>query len=103
MESWDNTVLTGGTIVYSVMTLAHQSLPSNPDELRALTTSLQAEVYHKSLMIEKLRLELAAMRRARFGRSSEKLDHDLDQLELRLTELVEGLTEPGAGIVSSEL
>jgi transposase len=67
------------------MTLAHHSLPSNPDELRALTTSLQAEVYHKTLMIEKLRHELAAMRRARFGRSSEKLD----QLELMLTELAE--------------
>ncbi len=32
-------------------------------------------------------MQLAVLRRARFGRSSEKLDRDIDQLELLIGEL----------------
>ena len=38
-------------------------------------------------------MQLAALRRARFGRSSEKLDHKIEQLELRIGELEEEQAE----------
>ena len=69
--------------------------------MRAFAASLQsemqreiaardAELYAKTLHIEKLKAQLALLRRARFGRSSEKLDQDIEQLELLLGEIEEG-------------
>src|SRR5215207_1465819 len=52
-----------------------------------------AELYSKTLQIEHLKAQLAVLRRARFGRSSEKLDHEIEQLELLLGELEEGVAE----------
>ena len=52
-----------------------------------------AELYAKSLQIEHLKAQLAVLRRARFGRSSEKLDREIEQLELLLGELEEGVAE----------
>ncbi len=52
-----------------------------------------AELYAKTLHIEKLKAQLALLRRARFGRSSEKLDHDIEQLELLIGDLEEGQAE----------
>ena len=81
------------------MPSATGSLPSDPAALRALAASLQealatkdrelaardAEIYAKTLHIEKLRATLALMKRARFGRSSERID----QLELLIGDLEE--------------
>lgn len=72
------------------------ALPNDPAELRAFAALLQAEVYAKTLHIEKLKAQLAALRRARFGRSSEKLDRDIGQLELLLGDLEEGDAEATA-------
>ena len=45
--------------------------------------ALAAEVHAKTLLIEKLRMQLSILRRARgFGRSSAKLDREIEQLEL---------------------
>jgi transposase len=52
-----------------------------------------AELYAKTLQIEHLKAQLAVLKRARFGRSSEKLDRDIEQLELTLGELEEGVAE----------
>src|SRR2546423_8599925 len=52
-----------------------------------------AELYAKTLQIEHLKAQLAVLRRARFGRSSEKLDREIEQLELLLGELEEGVAE----------
>jgi transposase len=52
-----------------------------------------AELYSKTLQIEHLKAQLAVLRRARFGRSSEKLDREIEQLELLLGELEEGVAE----------
>src|SRR6476469_7760024 len=52
-----------------------------------------AELYSKTLQIEHLKAQLAVVRRARFGRSSEKLDREIEQLELILGELEEGVAE----------
>jgi transposase len=52
-----------------------------------------AELYAKTLQIEHLKMQLAVLRRARHGRSSEKLDREIEQLELILGELEEGVAE----------
>ena len=83
------------------MSLATLPLPDDPTALRDLAVDLQAElarkdieiaanaaeIHAKTLHIEKLKMQLAVLRRARFGRSSEKLDHAIEQLELLISEL----------------
>jgi hypothetical protein len=71
------------------MSLASAELPSDPDALRAFAAALQAELYSKTLHIEKLKAQLATLRRTRFGRSSEKLDRQIDWLELTIGDLEE--------------
>lgn len=82
------------------MSLATAELPSDPEALRAFAARLQAEIaardheiYSKTLHIEKLKAELALLRRARFGRSSERIE----QLELLIGELEEDAAEHEAG------
>jgi hypothetical protein len=67
-----------------------RALTDNPDELRTMVAALQAELYAKTLHIEKLKSQLVALRRARFGRSSERLDREIEQLELLIGEIEEG-------------
>ena len=52
-------------------------------------TANAAEIPAKTLHIEKLRMQLAVLRRARFGQSSEKIDGRIEQLELLIGELEE--------------
>ena len=92
------------------MSLASAPLPIDLDALRAFAADLQAElarkeieiaanaaeIYAKTLHIEKLKMQLAVLRRARFGRSSEKLDRDIEQLELLIGELEEEQAEGDA-------
>jgi transposase len=78
-------------------------LPDDPDALKALLrrqsealTALQTEVSelraeraaHKA-ELERLRVQLAKLRRQRFGQSSEKLDAKITQLDLLLEDLDE--------------
>lgn len=58
--------------------------------LQSRYAALEAELYAKTLHIEKLKAQLATLRRARFGRSSEKLDREIGQLELLIDDLEEG-------------
>ncbi len=108
------------------MSLANHPLPTDPSALRIFAADLQAElarkdielerkdieiaanaaeIYAKTLHIEKLKMQLATLRRARFGRSSEKLDREIEQLELLIGELEQdaaaedaraGTTDPAA-------
>lgn len=79
------------------MSLATAELPSDPDMLRAFAAALQAELYAKTLHIEKLKAQLATLRRARFGQSSEKLDRQIDLLELIIGDLEEAEAASEAG------
>src|SRR5271166_6350814 len=63
------------------------------DDLRRDVAWLRAEVHAKALMIEKLRAQLAVLRRARFGRKSEKLDAQVEQLELMIDDIEAGVAE----------
>lgn len=74
------------------MSLATSPLPTDPEALRLLVAQLQAELYAKTLHIEKLRMELALLKRARYGRSSEQIE----QLELALGELEEDAAQEQA-------
>src|SRR3981189_89484 len=96
------------------MTSKRSTLPLNAESLRRMLAEKEAllgerepqlaerdrliavrdaELYAKTLQIEHLKAQLAVLRRTRFGRSSEKLDREIEQLELLLGEL----EESGAG------
>jgi transposase len=66
----------------------------DPRELKALIVEQHKQIliHHEQLLsrdteIEHLKLLLAKLRRAQFGRSSEKVNRQIEQLELRLGEL----------------
>jgi hypothetical protein len=70
------------------------SRASCPSQYAACCAAVRdAELYSKTLQIEHLKAQLAVLRRARFGRSSEKVDREIEQLELLLGELEEGVAE----------
>jgi hypothetical protein len=49
--------------------------------------SLSAQLRSRDVLIEKMRLELAHLKRMKFGRSSEQLDEKIAQLEFSLEDL----------------
>src|SRR6516165_8614497 len=83
------------------MSLASADLPSDPDALRAFALACQSELAEataelqaaklairlRTLEIEKPKFQLAKLRRMQFGRSSERVTRQIEQLELRLEEL----------------
>jgi transposase len=62
-------------------------LPNDIEVLKRLVLEQQVAIESHQLEIERLKLILARLRRARFGRSSEALDQQIEQLELTLEEL----------------
>jgi hypothetical protein len=79
------------------MSLAAVDLPSDPDALRAFALACQAElkaaelaVQLRVLEIEKLKFQIAKLRRMQFGQSAERLTRQIEQLELQLEELESG-------------
>ena len=72
-------------------------------ELGARETELataKAGLLAKTLEIEKLKLHIARLRRAQFGRSSEKIARTLEQLELMLEDLEADTSVPAASATS---
>src|SRR5450830_1728350 len=49
--------------------------------------NMQAQLTTRAAEIEHLKLQIAKLRRMQFGRKSEKLDHQIEQLELQLEDL----------------
>lgn len=86
------------------MSFATADLPSDPEALRAFALACQAELAATSselkaaklavqlttLEIEKLKYQIAKLRRMQFGRSSERIARQIEQLELKLEELETG-------------
>jgi transposase len=56
------------------MRATFKSLPEDPTELRAVSELMAAEIQTQAYQIEKLKKELAAHRKARFGSKSETMD-----------------------------
>jgi transposase len=84
------------------MSLLTADLPSDPEALKAFAPAFQAELYAKTLHLEKLKAQLAVLKRARYGRSSEKLDGKIEQLELTIGELEEGAAESQARTAAAQ-
>src|ERR671938_463169 len=55
--------------------------------LKALVLAKQAELDSRTTEIENLKLLILKLKRMHFGPRSEKYDHDIQQLELRLEDL----------------
>jgi hypothetical protein len=79
------------------MSLATADLPVVPEALRAFALACQAElkaaelsVQLRTLEIEKLKFQIAKLRRMQFGKSSERITRQIEQLELQLEELETG-------------
>ena len=60
---------------------------SDLEHLRDTVTTLQKTLWDRSLEIEHLKLWIAKLQRMQFGRKSEKIDSQIEQLELRLEDL----------------
>ena len=73
------------------MVAAPRPLPDlnqlDPSALKALILSQHEQLLSRDNEIEHLKLLIAKLRRMQFGRKSEKLDRQIEQLELRLDEL----------------
>ena len=79
----------------------------DPHELKALIISQHELIVSRDNEIEQLKLLIAKLRRMQFGRNSEKLDRQIEQLELRLealqqndAEKVAALPEPMANAIA---
>lgn len=80
-------------------------MPNDVESLKELVIAQRAalEAAHVTLLsreveIEKLKIELARLKRLRFGRSSEQLDQQIAQLELTLEELEASETDLKAAL-----
>lgn len=78
---------------YLLMPREH-SLPDDVESLKKLlkvanskVETLSAKLRSRDVLIEHLKLQLARLKRVKFGRSSEQLDEKIAQLELSLEEL----------------
>lgn len=83
------------------------SLPDDPESLkrlvieqRAIIDAAHANLLSRDILIERLKIELARLKRVRFGRSSESLDTKIAQLEFTLEELEASETQIAAPITA---
>src|ERR1700675_918547 len=84
------------------MSNANRVLPNleglGPTELKALIVSQHELIVSRDSEIEQLKLLIAKLRRIQFGRSSEKLGREIEQLELRLEALHQNDAEKVAAL-----
>jgi len=64
------------------MPLSPDQLPDDPQSLKQIIAAMAQDAIAAQAEIAKLRFQLARYRRAEFGRSSERLTHEAEQLEL---------------------
>jgi transposase len=62
-------------------------LPDDVDELKRLLIAAETGLLAKTLEAEKLKFELARLKRMAFGQSSERIERAIEQLELKLEEI----------------
>jgi transposase len=80
--------------VFDVLENTNADLPKDISALRALVierdtqlSGLRSALQHRDAQIEKLKLQIARLKRMQFGKSSEKLSEQIEQLELLIEEL----------------
>ena len=69
------------------MPIAPDNLPDDPAALKRIIAAMAQDGLTAQAEIARLKFQLARYRRAEFGRSSEKLARDTEQLELALETL----------------
>lgn len=76
------------------MTHAPAVLPDDPEILREMIVSLQTEVARLSAsarayeaLVQSLKIRIARLQKQKFGASSEKIDREIEQLELLLEDV----------------
>jgi transposase len=69
------------------VTIVPETLPDDIDALKRIIAELARDAVTAKVEIAKLKFQLARYRRAEFGRSSEKLARDIEQLELAIESL----------------
>jgi septal ring factor EnvC (AmiA/AmiB activator) len=67
----------------ALLLASERRIQERDDQLAGLTAQLNT----RAAEIEHLKLLIAKLRRMQFGRKSEKLDHQIEQLELQLEDL----------------
>jgi transposase len=75
------------------MPIDAKNLPDDPAVLKAMITALQATLRAHDQMIQTLRLRIAKLKKQAFGKSSEKVEREIEQLELALEDLLIATTE----------
>ena len=71
-------------MVVEPMSAEASSLPDDPQALKALVLQLQGSLRAHDLLVQALRLQIARLKRQKFGASSEKITREIEQLELAL-------------------
>jgi transposase len=80
-----------------------QNLPEDPALLKAIIADLQAEnaklaatVRAHDLVVQALRLRIAKLKKQAFGKSSEKIEREIEQLELALEDILVAAAQTAA-------
>ncbi len=75
-------------------------MPDDPDLLKALVAAQQAEIAKMTatlrahdLLVQALRIRIAKLKKQKFGASSEKIEREIEQLELALEDLMVATAE----------
>lgn len=86
-----------------------ENLPEDPTLLKAMIAALRAENVEMSAtlrahdqLIQSLRLRIAKLKKQAFGRSSEKVGREIEQMELALEDLLISAAESGAGTADED-
>src|SRR5579863_3127006 len=69
------------------------SLPNDVEALKAELVAARTLVLSQKLELERLRFEIACLKRAKYGRSSEQLDAKILQMQVTLEDLEATLAE----------
>ena len=94
-RAWDS------CLIVAAVSFDPHDLPTDADALRRLVQEQHAELVAakaalqlRTLEIEKLKVQLARLKREKFGRSSERLEQAIAQLELQIEEIEVGDAVP---------
>jgi transposase len=83
-----------------------ENLPDDPAELKAMIAAMQAENAKISAtlrvhdqLVQALRLRIAKLQKLAFGKSSEKVEREIEQLELALEDLLVAVAEGDEALI----
>lgn len=74
-------------MVAMAMSLTAASLPDDPAALKVMILQLQATLRAHDLLVQSLRMRIARLKRQAFGKGSEKIAREIEQLEFALESL----------------